>query len=196
MNAEIYSQRKPEYPIEELLLRRWSPRAMSGEALSEQEIGSLFEAARWAPSCYNEQPWRFLYGRRDTEHWPLFFNLLMEANQTWAKRAGVLVVVISKRTFTHNDEPNISHSLDTGSAWENLALQATAMGLVAHGMAGFDYAKAKTNLNIPNDYSVEMMIALGKPGDPAELPEALLEREEPSGRHPVAEISFAGPFPA
>lgn len=195
MHTDIHSFRQTEYPIEQLLLKRWSPRAMSGEALSQDEIGSLFEAARWAPSCYNEQPWRFLYAQRDTEHWPIFFNLLVEANQTWAKDAGVLVTVISKRTFTHNDKPNISHSLDAGSAWQNLALQATAMGLVAHGMAGFDYAKAKTDLRIPNDYSVEMMIALGRPGDPANLPEALCEREEPSGRNAVAEISFPGTFP-
>ncbi|MEJ2530036.1 MAG: nitroreductase family protein [Gammaproteobacteria bacterium] len=195
MQRDIHSYRKSEFPIEELLLRRWSPRAMSGEGLSEQEIGSLFEAARWAPSCYNEQPWRFLYARRDTEHWPLFYNLLMETNQTWAKNAGVLVAVISKCTFTHNGKPNAAHSLDTGSAWQSLALQATAMGLVAHGMAGFDYAKAKTDLKVPNDYAVEMMIALGRPGDPDELPEALLAREEPSGRYRVAEISFAGLFP-
>lgn len=195
MQTDIHAYREPEFPVEELLLRRWSPRAMSGEGLSEAEIGSLFEAARWAPSCYNEQPWRFLYGQRDTPYWPLFFNLLVEANQTWAKNAGVLVAVISKRTFTRNDEPNVTHSLDTGSAWQNLALQATALGLVAHGMAGFDYARARTDLKIPKDYTVEMMIALGRPGDPAELPEALLEREEPSNRNQVAEISFAGAFP-
>lgn len=196
MHTDIYSYRKPEYPIEELLLKRWSPRAMSGEGLSENEIGSLFEAARWAPSCFNEQPWRFLYAQRDTEHWPLFFDLLMEANQIWTKNAGVLVVAVSRRTFTRNDEPNITHSLDTGSAWQNMALQATAMGLVSHGMAGFDHSKAKTDLKVPDDYSVEMMIAVGKPGDKSALPEVLIEREQPSNRLPASEISFAGTFPS
>ncbi len=195
MHTDIRTYRNPEYPINELFLNRWSPRAMSGEALTEKEIGSLFEAARWAPSCFNEQPWRFLYAIKDKEHWPVFFDLLMEANQIWAKNAGILIAVVSRRTFTRNDEPNITHSLDTGSAWQNLALQATTMGLVSHGMAGFDYTKARSDLNVPDNHSVEMMIAVGKPGDPATLPEVLIEREQPSNRLPVSEISFAGTFP-
>src|SRR5437868_1543418 len=99
MPNPVYQSRKADYPIEELLLRRWSPRALSGEPLSEQELCTLFEAARWAPSTYNEQEWRFLYARRDTPQWQQFFELLMEANQAWCKRAAVLVVVLARKTF-------------------------------------------------------------------------------------------------
>ncbi len=191
----MHSYREAEYPIEDLFIKRWSPRAMSGEMLSPNEIGSLFEAARWAPSCFNEQPWRFLYAQSDSDQWPLFFDLLVEANQVWAKNSGMLIVVISKRAFAHNGKPNNSHSLDTGSAWQSLALQASVMGLVAHGMAGFDYDRARSVLKVPDDFSVEMMIAVGRPGDQSELPEDLRNKEAPSGRLSVAEISFSGTFP-
>src|SRR6185369_16773003 len=112
-------------PIEPLLYKRWSPRSMSGEPISEQELLTVFEAARWAPSTYNEQEWRFLYARRNTPQWPLLFNLLMEANQLWCKKAALLCVVIARKTFTRNGKPNPVHLYDAGSAWENLALQAT-----------------------------------------------------------------------
>src|SRR3979490_2365787 len=135
--------RRSDYPIDPLFLDRWSPRAMSGEEITETELLTLFEAARWAPSSYNGQPWRILYARRDTGHWTLFFNLLVEINQTWAKNAAALAVLISKETFDHNGEPAITHSFDTGAAWANLALQGTLNGLVIHGMQGFDYGKAK-----------------------------------------------------
>src|SRR6266705_2322062 len=98
--------RKADYPIESLFVRRWSPRAMSGEPITEKEMLTLFEAARWAPSTYNEQEWRFLYARRESEHWPVFFHLLMEANQAWCKNAAVLVVVLARKTFTKNGKPN------------------------------------------------------------------------------------------
>src|SRR3954453_20347778 len=97
-------QRKPDYPIEPLIYRRWSPRAMSGEPLTEKEIFTLFEAARWAPSTYNEQEWRFLYARRDTPQWPLLFDLLKEANQAWCKNAAVLCVVLARKRFIRNDQ--------------------------------------------------------------------------------------------
>src|SRR2546428_3615641 len=134
--------RKPDHPIDLLFIRRWSPRAMSGEPLSEKEFLTLFEAARWAPSTYNEQEWRFLYARRDTPHWFTFFDLLVEGNQAWCKNAAVLVVVLAHKVFAKNGKPNPVHLFDCGSAWENVALQATAMGLVAHGMQGFDFEKA------------------------------------------------------
>lgn len=186
--------RTPEYPIEPLFFRRWSPRAMTGESLSEEELMRLFEAARWAPSTYNEQEWRFLYARRDSEHWPLFFDLLMEANQAWCKNAAVLVVVLARKTFTRNNKPNPVHLYDAGSSWENLALQATAMGIVAHGMAGFDFEKTRTALNVPDVYDVAAMFALGRPGNPDDLPEDFREGEVPSGRRPVRESICEGPF--
>lgn len=184
--------RKPEYPIESIFYRRWSPRAMSGEALSEKELFTLFEAARWAPSTYNEQEWRFLYGRRDTPQWSTFFNLLMEANKEWCEKAAALVVVVARKTFSRNNKPNPVHVFDAGSSWENLALQATAMGLVAHGMAGFNFNKAQSDLRIPSEYEVCAMIALGRPGDPDELAAELRDREVPTPRRPIKESICEG----
>jgi len=167
---------------------------MSGEALSQEDLLTLFEAARWAPSTYNEQEWRFLYARRDTPQWTAFFDLLMEANQAWCKNAAVLVVVLAHKVFAKNGKPNPVHLFDCGSAWENLALQATAMGIVSHGMAGFDFEKARTALGVPDDYAVAAMFALGRPGDPADLPEKMREIEKPSGRRPVAASVCEGSF--
>jgi nitroreductase len=186
--------RKADHPIEELFLNRWSPRAMSGESVSAEELMPLFEAARWAPSSYNNQPWRILYARRDTEHWPVFFGLLAEGNQAWAKDAAALLLFVSKETFDFNGRPYPTHSFDTGAAWENLALQATLKGLITHGMQGFDYERARTELNIPEGFRVEAMIAVGRPGDPASLPEKMREIEAPSDRKQLSEITCEGPF--
>lgn len=186
--------RKADFPIDPIFLRRWSPRAMSGKPLANDELMTLFEAARWAPSTYNEQEWRFLYARRDTELWKDFLDLLMPANQTWCTKAGVLVVVLSHKVFTRNGQPNPVHTFDAGSAWENLALQGALMELVVHGMAGFDRDKARRVLGVPADYDVEAMIAIGKPGNPEDLPPELREREVPTGRKPVAEIAWEGKF--
>jgi nitroreductase len=180
--------------IEELFLNRWSPRAMSGEEISEEELMTLFEAARWAPSSYNNQPWRILYARRDTEHWPVFLGLLVEGNRAWAKEAAALLLFVSKETFDFNGQPYPTHSFDTGAAWENLALQATLKGLVTHGMQGFDYERARAELNIPEGFRVEAMAAVGRPGDPANLPEQARAREKPSDRKPLEEIICEGPF--
>jgi len=186
--------RRADRPIESIFLERWSPRAMSGELLTDDELMTLFEAARWAPSTYNEQEWRFVYARRDTPHWQTFFDLLMDANKVWCQRAAVLVVVLSHKVFERNGTPNPVHTFDTGAAFENLALQGAAMGLVVHGMAGFDRGKARSALGVPDDYAVEAMIALGRPGDPAELPLELRDREKPSGRKPVSQIVMEGVF--
>lgn len=188
------NHRKADHPIESIFIRRWSPRAMSGEVVPQEELNRLLEAARWAPSTYNEQEWRFLYAHRDTKHWRTFFDLLMEANQTWCKNAGVLLVVASHKVFELNGKPNPVHTFDSGAAFENFALQATAMDLVVHGMAGFDRNQARKDLKIPDDYDVEAMIAVGKPGDVDSLPEELKEREVPSGRKPITQISCEGPF--
>lgn len=186
--------RKPDRPIEPIFVRRWSPRAMSGAAIDAATLATLFEAARWAPSSYNEQEWRFLYAHRDGPHWPTFFELLAEGNRAWCDRAGVLIVVLSHKVFARNGKPNPVHSYDTGAAWENLALQGAAMGLVVHGMMGFDYDKARATLAVPDDYAVEAMAAIGHPGDPATLPEALQKIEAPSQRKPVSELVREGKF--
>ena len=186
--------RKADYPIDSLFLDRWSPRAMSAEPITEAELFTLFEAARWAPSSFNNQPWRILYARRDTPQWPLFFDLLVEFNQTWAKNAAALVVFISKTTFDHNGEPAATHSFDTGAAWGNLALQGALQRLVVHGMQGFDYDKARTALNIPEGFKVEAMAVIGKPGRAEDLPEKLQQRETPSDRRKLNETVFEGPY--
>jgi nitroreductase len=186
--------RKADYPIEPLFVKRWSPRAMTGEPFSEREIMTLFEAARWAPSTYNEQEWRFLYARRDTPQWPLIFDLLLEGNKMWCKNASILVVIVSHKVFSLNQKPNPVHLFDVGAAYENIALQGAAMGLVVHGMQGFDFAKARTSLNVPGDYDVAAMFAAGRPAAAETLPEPLREREKPSDRKPVAELICEGAF--
>jgi nitroreductase len=186
--------RTADHRIEALFLKRWSPRAMSGEPISEEEMLTLFEAARWAPSTYNEQEWRFLYARRETPQWPSFFDLLVEGNQAWCEKAALLVVILAHKVFAKNGKPNPVHVFDSGLAFENLALQGTAMGLVVHGMQGFDFDKARTALGVPDDYAVCAMFAVGQPGDPNDLPEAMREREIPSDRKPVSEIICEGRF--
>lgn len=167
---------------------------MNGQPLSEEELLTLFEAARWAPSTYNEQEWRFLYARRETPVWDTFFNLLEESNKAWCHRAAVLTVVLARKTFVRNGKPNPVHLYDAGAAWQNLALQAAAMGLVAHGMQGFDFEKARTVLRVPEEFAVAAMFVLGRPGDPNVLTEELRKREVPSGRRPVRESIHEGPF--
>ena len=186
--------RKQEYMVDPIFVRRWSPRALSGEEIGEKELMSLFEAARWAPSSYNNQSWRFIYARRSTSSWDRLFDLMGGFNQSWAKNAAALVVIISKNTFDYNGKPARTHSYDTGAAWENLALQASKHGLIAHGMEGFDYDKAKTELNIPEGYTVEAMAAIGKPGKKEDLPKELQEREVPSSRKKISEIASEGTF--
>jgi nitroreductase len=192
--TKALDHRTPDHPIEPLLVRRWSPRALSAAPITDEEMLTLFEAARWAPSTYNEQEWRFVYARRETAAWPLLFGLLEPTNQSWCARAGMLVVVVGHRVFQRSGKPNHVHLFDCGSAFENTALQGTAMGLVVHGMQGFDYERARTTLHVPEDWSVVAMFAVGRPGDPTALPEALRAREVPSGRKPVGELISEGTF--
>lgn len=186
--------RQADHPIDEIFLDRWSPRAMSGASLSEAELMVLFEAARWAPSSYNNQPWRILYARRESEHWPLFFGLLVPGNQKWAKDAAALLVMISKTTFDHNGKPSRTHSFDCGAAWENLALQGALKGYVVHGMEGFDYDRARIELKIPDEYQVEAMVAVGLPADPDTLTEEQKKRDVPSSRRQLDETICEGLF--
>jgi nitroreductase len=186
--------RKTQIDIEPLFLDRWSPRAMSGEPIDERELAVLFEAARWAPSSGNAQPWRILYARRDTNAWPTFFGLLVPSNQAWAQRAAALCVFISRHVFERNGRPSVTHAFDTGAAWENLALQGTLRGYVVHGMEGFDYERARTELAIPQEFQVLAMIAIGRPGAKEDLPEHLQKREAPNDRRPLAQTVCEGKF--
>jgi nitroreductase len=193
-----FQTRNSDHEIEPIFLQRWSPRAYTGEAMPSEELARIFEAARWAPSSYNSQPWRFLYAHRDTAHWELFLGLLNEFNRSWAERASVLIVALSKSTMrpigADKDIPSHSHSFDTGAAWAQLALQATAQGWHAHAMVGFDMAKAFAELNVPAGYRVEAAIAIGRQGDKSLLPEPLRQREEPNGRDKVAAFAIEGVF--
>jgi nitroreductase len=168
--------RQSKYKINSLILNRWSPRSMTGEELDEDTIMSLFEAARWAPSSYNNQPWRFIYAKRNTLHWDKLFNLLAEPNKVWTKNAAVLVVVIARKNFEHNEKYSITHQFDAGAAWENLALEASSRGLLAHGMQGFDYERSRADLEIPDNFDVMAMIAIGKKGLKDNLPLQLGKR--------------------
>ena len=187
-------KRKADHPIESLLLDRWSPRAMSGEEIPEAELLRLFEAARWAPSSFNAQQWHALYARRSSAHWPTFLGLLVEGNKAWAKNAAALVVFISRETFEHNGKPSVSHSYDCGAAWENFALQGFSQGFVVHGMEGFDYDRARTELKIPDGFRVEAMAAVGKPGPKETLPEKLQSKESPNDRRKLSDSISEGLF--
>ena len=188
------TKRVADHKVHEIIINRWSPRAMSGETITDEELFSLFEAARWAPSSYNNQPWHFIYAKRDTEHWQKLYDLMVSMNQAWAQHAAVLVVILSRIPFEKTGEPSRTHTFDTGAAWENLALQACVNGLVVHGMEGFDYDKAKTALSIPEQYEVEAMCAIGKPGKKEDLSPEMQEREAPSPRKKVEEIISEGVF--
>jgi nitroreductase len=187
------SVRRAAYPVDAIFLDRWSARAMSGEALSAAELMPLFEAARWAPSSHNFQPWRMLYALRDTPHWPRFFGLLNPGNQIWAHRGGALVLFIARRHYD-NGKPCFTRSYDAGAAWQNFALQAVRNGLAVHGLQGFDYERARSELVVPEAFSVEAMAVVGRPGDKALLSEELQRRETPNDRRPLAQTVCEGPY--
>lgn len=196
LDIDAHEHRETEHEIDPIFVERWSPRAMSGEPVTREELMRLFEAARWAPSSYNGQPWRFVYALRDTDAWDRFFPWMVEFNQGWTKNAGALVLVVSRKTFEHNGKPATTHSFDTGAAWQNLALQGTRQGLVVHAMQGFDYDAAAETLDLPDHYAVECLVAVGRPGEADSLGDDLAEQEKPNGRKSVAEIAFEGGLPA
>lgn len=195
LTPEIKEKRSSSYDISPLILNRWSPRSMSGETMSNEELYPLFEAARWAPSSFNGQLWRFLFARRENEEqFSSFLQLLDEGNQTWCKNASALVVVSVRTLFEYNDKPDRTSPFTAGAAFENLCLEASRRGFVAHGMAGFDFDKAKNELGMPEEYEVLAMIAIGKRAPKEELDEELQKMEEPSDRRPLSEIVFEGKF--
>ncbi len=194
ISPEVKHSRKPDHPIHPLILNRWSPRAMTGEEMKDNEIFPLFEAARWAPSSYNGQPWRFLYAKRNTPHWDKFYNLLIDFNKQWCAKAALLGLIVSRKTFELNNKPSPTHSLDAGSAWENLCLEGTSRGLVVHGMEGFDYQKARNELNVPNEFEVLAMFAVGKKAPKESLTPDLQKREAPGDRKKISEFVFEGGF--
>ncbi|VVE17673.1 nitroreductase family protein [Pandoraea anhela] len=191
--------RQADHPIDPQFVARWSPRVFKDEPIPEATLLSFLEAARWAPSAYNAQPWRFVYARRGTPHWEPFVGFLNEFNQRWARHAAALVLVISKSTFTppgsDKEVPAPTHSFDAGSAWAYLALQASLSGWATHGMAGIEHDRIRNALDLSPEYKIEAAIAIGRPGgDLSALPEGLRARELPSQREPLAKIASEGRF--
>ena len=190
--------RVADHPIDPKFLERWSPRALSGEAIPEAELMTIFEAARWAPSSYNSQPWRFIYALRDTPNWDVFLGLMNEMNRSWAKDAAVLIIVLSKSTLLppgkDREIPSYSHSFDAGAGAAYLALQASMLGWAAHGMVGFDMDSTFAKLQVPEGYRVEAALAIGRRGDKATLPERLQKLESPNGRLPLSKLVMEGRF--
>ena len=181
-------------PVDDLFLQRWSPRAFSNEALSADDVAALFEAARWSPSCFNEQPWLFVYGTNDEDRGRIA-DLLVDANRVWAEKAPLLGVVFARRSFTRNGNPNRWGSFDSGAASFALALQAHQRGLATHFMGGFDEAASYEALGVSsNEYEAMAAFAVGRKGDPSGLPAELQEREAPSERRSREEIAVEGKY--
>jgi len=191
---EVSQSRHSSYPPHSLIYHRWSPRSMSGEKITQEELLHLIEAARWAPSASNNQPWIFIYAHRETPEWDTLFELLLPSNQIWVKNGAVLLLLISKNHFYHNGKSSRTHSFDTGAAWMALALQGSFLGYVVHGMEGFNYEKATKNLQIPEGYTVEAMIVVGKKAPKEKLPPDFQSKEFPSSRKAIETIMKKGTF--
>ena len=191
-----FETRSSDHPIDPLFLERWSPRAFSGEPIPEAELMTIFEAARWAPSSYNSQPWVFVYGLRGTPQWDKLFGLLNPFNQSWAGGAAAVTVVVSNSLMlppgAEKPVPSHSHSFDAGAAWGYLALQATRLGWHAHAMVGLDMDRAFAELNVPQGHRVEAAIVIGRKGDRSSLPEGLQAREAPNERNPLSAMLRLG----
>ena len=183
-----------ETPVHDLILERRSTLAFSDRALDAEDLRSLLEAARWASSSYNQQPWHFFVASRDEPaEFERLLGCLAPANALWARRAPVLMLSVAKLTFDANGAPNRHALHDTGQAAANLSLQATALGLSVHQMGGFDAARAREEFSIPEGFEPVAALAVGHPGDPEELPEGLKARElAPRTRRELSEFVFAG----
>jgi nitroreductase len=173
--------------------RRWSPRSFSDREVSPADLAKVFEAARWAASSFNEQPWRWLVGKRNSPTFNKILDSLMPFNQAWAGNAPVLILGTAKTTFSHNNTPNRVALYDLGAASSYLTLQAAALGLVAHQMGGFDQDAARKSLEIPDDFLIGAVIALGYQGQPEALANDQMQAQEkaPRQRKPLSEIVFS-----
>lgn len=191
LRDDVKDRRNANYDIDPIFLNRYSPRALERD-VSEEDLMAMFEAARWAPSSYNNQSWRFVYATYEDEEWSQFRGFTNDFNDSWASNGYALVVVVSKTTFDHNGEDSITHSFDTGAAWENFALEAAKRDLVAHGMQGIHYDKIKEELSIPEEFEVEMMIAVGSKGDEEQLDEDM--QAKANDRKEMDEIVSKGSF--
>ncbi|MEA5509031.1 nitroreductase family protein [Crocosphaera sp. UHCC 0190] len=180
------------YPLHELIKQRWSPLAFNSRPVEPEKIGSLLEAARWAASCYNDQPWFFIIATQDQpKEFEKLLNCIVAANQKWAKDAPILIISVARLSFKHNNKPNRHALHDVGLAMGNLTLQAQSLGLFLHQMGGFDQEKTKETYHIPENYEPVAAIAIGYPGNVNQLESDLQERElSPRNRKPLAEFVF------
>lgn len=181
-----------DLPVIESILERWSPLAFDPKPVEEEKIRTMFEAARWAPSAYNEQPWRYVYALKGDAKREVLEKLLVDGN-AWAKNAGVLILSFSKKAFGHNGNPNRHHLHDLGASSAYLVEQATALGLVTHQMSGYDAERANEALGVSNDYEPGSMIAIGYYAGQDALDEGSKKREDsPRARKNFDEIAFRG----
>lgn len=170
-------RRDNAHKILDEIVYRWSPRSMTGRTLPKEDLLSLFEAARWAPSAFNNQPWRFYYALRDSDGFSDLLGLLVEKNRQWCINAACLLIVVSKKTYDHNGRPMRSHVYDTGAAWMAFAIEGLRRGYVVHGMAGFDNEAATEYLALGEEYQVNFMAAVGDPAGEVET-EAVSQRKQ------------------
>ncbi|MBS4013098.1 MAG: nitroreductase family protein [Bacteroidetes bacterium] len=184
-----------KYNINPLIKERWSPRAFDNKEVEADKIHNVLEAARWAPSAFNEQPWRYIIGKKGTKTWQLIFDSLIDFNKTWAEPADVLVVVVGKKTLTSNSKENETYKYDVGQSVATMTVQATNEGLVMHQMGGFSKQKNIEAFNIPDDYEVIAAFALGYIGNVDQLPENFRNMEtNPRQRKPFSEFVFEENF--
>ncbi|WP_298037655.1 nitroreductase family protein [uncultured Desulfuromonas sp.] len=189
MSAPIQNTRRTESEVDSIFPDRWSPRALSPAPIPEEQLRMLFEAARWAPSCYNEQPWHFVYAT-SAEGRAHLGEALVEKNRQWALQAPLLMFILARRTFARGGKPNRHAPFDAGAAWMSLAIQARRLGLYAHAMAGFSVPKAFQVLGVAEqDYEIMAAVAVGRRADPTTLPEDLREMESPNDRKPLSEVA-------
>lgn len=184
----------PDHPVHELIAKRWSPVGFTDQLVSREDLASLFEAARWAASSYNEQPWSFMVATRDREaEFGKLLDCLVEANQQWARNAAVLILTVASCKFKHNGKPNAAAEHDIGLAMGNLSIEATARGLSVHQMIGILPDKARQIFNIPDDQKVMTALAVGYRAASDSLPDDLRKRDEsPRTRRPISEFTFTG----
>ncbi|MDR3214173.1 MAG: nitroreductase family protein [Azoarcus sp.] len=187
-----------ENGVNPIFVERWSPRAYDESSITEDELKPLFEAARWAPSAYNTQPWRFIYAHRDTPQWQVFLDLLIPYNRGWAQHASALVFAVSAQKFVLPGKTEAVstgvESYDTGAAVAFLALQASLSGLSAHIITGYDKQAARQVLALPDDFQIESAIVIGRQGDGSILPPELQARETPTPRQPLESLIAEGRF--
>ena len=193
IDAKALEIRADAHGVSELIVGRWSPRSLETREITEQDLAALLAAAHWAPSCFNEQPWRFLVARRP-EHLERMRECLTETNRIWADRAPLLIAVLSKPDFALDKRPNRWHAFDSGAAWGYLALEASRRGLAAHAMAGFSPKKIRETFHIPADWTAHAVVAVGFRGPAEVLPPELRERERPTPRHALETFWHEGPY--